>query len=73
MIAVEPNRPAQLVASLHAPWRATVAECLTRWADLDRDARARSYLVLEGDEPGVRRTLNGGRIAELAARLRSSG
>lgn len=69
IIATDPNRPARLVAGLHAPRRATVAECLERWAALDDDARARSFLVLEGDEPGLRRTLNAGRIAELAARL----
>ena len=57
---------AQLVASIHQPWRAPVHECLERWRRLDAAARASAYLVLEGPEPSVRRTLNASAIAELA-------
>ena len=56
---------ADLVANLHAPWRATVGECLRRWAALGPGERARSYLVLHGDA-GARRTLNAAAIARLA-------
>ncbi|HEX8484066.1 hypothetical protein [Sphingomonas sp.] len=69
MIVVEPNRRAELVANLHSPWRATVAECLDRWSNLDGSARAHSYIVVEGVEPGIRHTLNSSRIAELAMTL----
>ena len=57
---------AQLVASIHQPWRASVHECLDRWRRLDDSARATAYLVLEGPEPSVRRTLNSAAIAKLA-------
>lgn len=59
---------AQLVASIHQPLRASVHECLDRWRRLDANARAAAYLVLEGPEPHVRRTLNGAAIAQLALR-----
>jgi hypothetical protein len=58
---------AQLVASIHQPWRASVQECLDRWRRLDAAARASAYLVLEGPEPRRRRTLNAAEIAKLAA------
>lgn len=67
MTTLEPNRRAELVASIHSPWRATIAECLLRWTSLDGATRAHSYLVIEGDEPGARHTLNSSGIAELAA------
>lgn len=69
MLIVEPDRRAALVASIHSPWRATVADCVHRWSELDPTTRAGSYLVIEGDEPGLRRTLNARQIADLAARL----
>ncbi|USU05927.1 hypothetical protein NF700_03690 [Sphingomonadaceae bacterium OTU29MARTA1] len=56
---------AQLVASIHQPWRASVHECLDRWRRMDAAAQASAYLVLEGPEPSVRRTLNGADIARL--------
>jgi len=56
---------AQLVASIHQPWRASVHECLDRWRRLDAAARASAYLVLEGPEPSLRRTLNAAEIAKL--------
>ena len=56
---------ADLVASIHAPWQATVGECLDRWKALDPAERSRSYLVLRG-EAGARRTLNASAIAKLA-------
>lgn len=58
---------AQLVASIHQPWRAPVQECLDRWCRLDAAERARAYLVLEGPEPNRRRTLNAAEIAKLVA------
>lgn len=66
MIVVEPSRPAELVASIHSPWRASVAECVLRWTSFDDRTRAQSYFVVRGDEPGARHTFNGDRIAELA-------
>lgn len=69
MIIVDQNRRAALVASIHSPWRASVAECLNRWTDLDPSTRIGSYLVVEGDEPGVRHTINGDGIARLATQL----
>jgi len=57
---------AQLVASIHQPWRAPVHECLDRWRRLDAVARSTAYLVVEGPEPRRRRTLNASAIAELA-------
>ena len=56
---------ADLVASIHAPWQATVGECLKRWETLGPTERSQSYLVLRGDA-GARRTLNASAIAELA-------
>ncbi|WP_293877308.1 MULTISPECIES: hypothetical protein [unclassified Sphingomonas] len=57
---------AQLVASIHQPWRASVHECIERWRRLDGAAQASAYLVLEGPEPSARRTLNAAAIAALA-------
>lgn len=73
IVALDPVVPtsrsvtAQLVASIHQPWRATVEECLDRWRRLDAPARASAYLVLEGPEPNLRRTLNAAEIAKLVA------
>lgn len=72
MLIVEPTRPAQLVAGIHTPSRATVGECLARWRGLDAITRAHSYLVVEDDYPGVQRTFNGRAIANLAAQLSPS-
>ena len=56
---------AQLLQSSHAPFRAPLDECLSRWRSLDRAERLRCYLLLEG--PGsARRTLSPAQIAELA-------
>lgn len=60
------HTPAELVWSLHAPWQATVAECLQRWRALPPQTREGSYLVLRGSG-GRRRTLSAAAIAELAA------
>lgn len=57
---------AQLVESIHQPWRASVPECIERWRRLDAARRANAYLVLEGPEPSLRRTLNAAAIAEFA-------
>lgn len=68
MTNIYPTGRAELVESIHQPWRATVDECLDRWRMLEPRARAHSYLVvLEGADR--RRTLNAQGIAELAARL----
>jgi hypothetical protein len=64
-VTVHSGAHADLVASIHAPWQATVDECLERWAALGPNEQARSYLVLRGDA-GARRTLNAAAIAELA-------
>lgn len=64
-IATDFNARADLVATLYAPWQATVRECLKRWETLDPTERSQSYLVLRG-EAGARRTLNASAIAELA-------
>ena len=56
---------AELIRSIHQPWRASLGECLRCWSALDAAAQARSYLVLRG-EAGLRRTLNARAIAELA-------
>jgi hypothetical protein len=69
MIGIDATRAAELVATIHAPWCATVGECVNRWATLDAATRATSYMVVRGDEPGARQTLNGSSIAELAAQL----
>lgn len=56
---------ADLVASIHAPWQATVGECLARWETLGPAERSQSYLVLRGDG-GAQRTLDAAAIADLA-------
>ncbi|GAA0665522.1 hypothetical protein FHT00_000908 [Sphingomonas insulae] len=61
-----PTSTAQLVASIHQPWRASVDDCLDRWSRLDAATRGAAYLVIEGPEPSRRRTLNASSIAELA-------
>lgn len=66
MNAIELGRQAQLVESIHQPWKATLDECLQRWRSLDAATRAHSYLVVQG-EHDMRRTLNARHIAELAA------
>jgi hypothetical protein len=66
MTSVDPNGPAELIESIHQPWKASVSECLHRWRALAPAVRDRSYLVVEMD--ARRRTLNAGKIAELAAR-----
>ncbi len=66
MSLLESSRAAQLVDSIHRPERSTLAACLARWTTLDGSARAHCYLVVEGDEPGARTTLNGSQIAQLA-------
>ncbi len=60
----ETSARADLVASIHAPWQATVGECLARWEALRPVEQTQSYLVLRGDA-GARRTLNASAIAEL--------
>ena len=70
MQGIDLTRPASLVSSIHAPWRATVAECLSRWIKFDAETQARSYLVLEGDKPGARQTIGGSGIATLAGLAR---
>jgi hypothetical protein len=57
---------AELIESIHAPWKATVGECLSRWSRLDPLTRAHSYLVVHG-EAGGRVTLNAVKIFALQA------
>ena len=65
LVATDFNARADLVATIHAPWQATVGKCLKRWETLGPTERSQSYLVLRG-EAGARRTLNALAIAELA-------
>lgn len=65
LVATDFDAQADLVATIYAPWRATVGECLKRWKALGPNERSQSYLVLRGDG-GARRTLNASAIAELA-------
>ena len=68
MMNIDPNGCAELVESIHQPWRATVGECLRRWRALDMPIRERSYLIVqEGSDRQY--TLNARKIAVLAARL----
>lgn len=66
MLSIDLGRHAWLVFGIHAPLRATLAECLARWSALDQSAQGQSYLVLEGDQPGMRQTISSPGIAELA-------
>ncbi len=68
LIISEIGAHAELVAGIHAPWNATVGECLRRWAALAPVERSRSYLVLHG-EAGARRTLNASAIGVLARHI----
>lgn len=68
MPTTDPNASAELIASMHQPWRATVAECLQQWRSLDPRMQSGSYLVLHG-KAGLRSTLNGATIADLSNRL----
>lgn len=62
------NKRAELIESIHQPWKATLAECLQRWKELHPLKRAQSYLVIQ-EMTGIRRTLNATRIAALAERV----
>jgi len=69
MISIDPNGRAELVETIHQPWKASVRDCLDRWRAVPAAVQAGCYLVLH--EGAVhRRTLNAGRIAELDAKLR---
>ncbi len=61
------NRGAKLVHSLYRPIPMTLGEALDRWMRLDPARQASSYMVIDGDEPSTRRTLNGAQIAALSA------
>jgi hypothetical protein len=62
------HSPAELIWSMHQPWRASVGECLARWRTLDGAVRAQSFLVVHGSG-GTRRTLAAAGIAELATTI----
>ena len=64
----DPDVTAELVESIHQPWRATVGECVSRWTAFDARKRSASFLVVHG-EGGGRHTLNAKGIAVLAGRL----
>lgn len=68
MPTTDRDGPAELIESIHQPWKATVAECLRRWRALPPRIRSQSYLVVE-ERTGIRRTLNAAKIADLAALL----
>ena len=68
MLTMTRTDRAELIETIHQPWRATVGECLDRWQKLEPYARSASYLVVIGDH-AARRTLNAARMAELAAAL----
>ncbi len=67
MTTIDLDREAQLVESIHQPWKATLGECLQRWRSLDAATRSQSYLVVQGACDEYRQTLNASRIAELAS------
>ena len=67
LISADLGRRALLVDSLYRPTPTTLGEALKRWNSLDPAERAASYLMIDGDEPFTRRTLNGAQIAELSA------
>ena len=67
MLMVDPHAPAELIWSIHQPWKASLGECLLRWRALEPQWRTQSYLVLHG-EAGARRTLDATAIALLAER-----
>lgn len=69
MTDIDPNGRAELVETIHQPWKASVRDCLARWRAVPVDARDACYLVLH-EGAAYRRTLNAGRIAELDAMLR---
>jgi hypothetical protein len=71
MMTVDPNGRAELIESIHQPWKATLGECLQRWRELDGPTRSQSYLVVQ-EGPDRRRTLNASRIAELAGQFARS-
>jgi hypothetical protein len=66
MTTIDPDARAELVETIHQPWKASVRDCLARWRQVPAAARDCCYLVLH-DGPAARRTLNAGRLAELDA------
>lgn len=68
MPTTNPNDRAELIESIHQPWKATLGECLRRWHGLDPLTRAQSYLVIQ-EQAGNRLTLNAAKIAALAERM----
>jgi hypothetical protein len=65
MPTTDPDATAELIESIHQPWKSTLADCLRRWNRLDPFTREQSYLVIQ-EQDGRRRTLHGEGIAELA-------
>jgi len=68
MPITDPDSRAELIESIHQPWKATLGECLRRWNELDPRKRTQSYLVIE-ESTGNRLTLNAAMIAIMAERL----
>jgi hypothetical protein len=68
MPITDPDSRAELIESIHQPWKATLGECLRRWNGLDPLRRTQSYLVIE-ENTGNRLTLNAAMIAIMAERL----
>lgn len=67
----DPTTRAELIESIHQPWKATLGDCLQRWDELDPGTRAQSYLVIQ-DHAGTRLTLNATKIAALKADVSSA-
>ncbi|MEG8055051.1 hypothetical protein QP185_20750 [Sphingomonas aerolata] len=68
MPITDPDNRAELIETIHQPWKATLGECLRRWNGLDPLRRTQSYLVIEKNS-GNRLTLNAAMIAIMAERL----
>jgi hypothetical protein len=47
MLHTDPTARAELIESIHQPWKATLAGCLSRWSSLDPLMQAQSYLVIQ--------------------------
>lgn len=60
----ELDRGARLVDTLFCPIPTTLGDALAQWRRLDPQQRAASYLVVDGDEPTQRHTLNAAQIEQ---------
>lgn len=58
------GRRAQIVDSLYRPVVVTLGDALSYWRGLDPKTRSTSYLIVDGDEPTVRHTLNAKQVEQ---------